>query len=117
MCFYEPTKRPEIGFFVRRPDRLLVMSTDSANLGVELGTVEGGEEVEIEFPFAADLLQGIYHVGVEVRSDRFGHYWDYQERIVTFTIHEDCAYGGVADLRPACNVLSRKVGSDTRSKR
>jgi len=102
--FVETVQFPEFGFFIRLPDSLLVMSTGSRDLGVQLDTCRAGDVWEVDFPFQVNLLNGVYHLGAEVRARRFERYLDFIGRAVTLTVHDNYAHGGIVDLQPSCRV-------------
>ena len=102
--FNEDVEVPEVGFFIQRSDSLLVLSTGSRDLGVKLELCHATEVWMAEFPFQVNLLSGIYHLGAEVRAERFGRYLDYVERAVTLSVQENYAHGGLVHLHPRCIV-------------
>jgi lipopolysaccharide transport system ATP-binding protein len=102
--FNQDVNAPEIGFFIHRHDSLLVMSTGSRDLGAKLPIFHAGDVLEAVFPFQVNLLNGIYHMGAEVRSGGFKKYLDQIVRAVTLQVHEDYAHGGLVHLHPRCIV-------------
>ena len=85
------------------------MSTGSRDLGVRLSTCKEEEVWDVEFRFQVNLLGGVYHLGVEVRAERFKRYLDFIERAVTLNVYENYAHGGLAHLSPRCKVKKVEI--------
>ena len=106
VTFLEDLDKAEFGFWVVRKDLLTVVSTGSADLGVQQKNVKKGEVLKVEFSFVVNLLSGSYITGCEIRSSRFEHYHDMKFNAINFQVSEHYSHGGVADLRPTCRLLS-----------
>jgi lipopolysaccharide transport system ATP-binding protein len=103
--FFKDANNVEFGFFVLRKDRLQILSTGSADLGIPPKTVKKGETDKIDFTFTINLLAGSYMVGGEIRVNRFSEYLDMSIKAINFQVIESYSHGGVADLAPTCHLV------------
>jgi ABC-type glutathione transport system ATPase component len=104
VIFDEEVISPEFGFFVRGADQTFLLSTGSRDLGVTLDRCANGSRYRVEFVFEVNLLEGVYHIGAEVRDRQFKNYYDFTEKAVTMTVHEKYSHGGWVHLNPRCRV-------------
>jgi len=103
--FNSDIKRPTFGFFVRCPDRLLVLSTPSSNLGAVIENCPAGTELEVEYEFKVNLLTGVYHIGTQITSESFDTFYDYIDKATTINVEDRHSHGGIADLEPKFRVV------------
>ena len=104
VIFLEDVEAPEFGFFVHRSDRLQIVSTGSADLGIKIEKIKSGKKLQVVYKFEINLLAGSYTIGAEVRNLRFSEYLDMLVNAVNFQVVESYSHGGVADLKPECNI-------------
>ncbi|MDY6854441.1 MAG: ABC transporter ATP-binding protein [Thermodesulfobacteriota bacterium] len=102
VSFLEDVEAPEFGFFIHRSDRLQIVSTGSADLGVIPKKVADGVKIKVFYNFNMNLLAGSYTVGAEVRNHRFSEYLDMNITAINFQVVENYSHGGITDLNPIC---------------
>ena len=100
--FLEDIEAPEFGIFIHRADRLQIVSTGSADLGIPPKKVKAGDKIVIIYTFEMNLLAGSYTIGAEVRNHRFSEYLDMIINALNFQVVENYSHGGVSDLKPKC---------------
>lgn len=108
VSFFEDIEAPEFGFFVHRSDRLQIVSTGSADLGIGPQKIIAGNKIEIIYTFDVNLLAGSYTIGAEVRNNRFSEYLDMVVNAINFQVVESYSHGGVAELKPECRINNLK---------
>ena len=104
VIFDDEVISPEFGFFVRGSDQTFLVSTGSRDLGVTMDRCASGSLYRVEFVFEVNLLEGVYHIGAEVRDRHFKNYYDFTEKAVTMIVHEKYSHGGWVHLNPQCRV-------------
>lgn len=102
----EDMDSPFVGFVIRRSDRLVVSDTNSAFLGAGQQQFGRGTRLRVRFDFVMNLLRGTYQITSHVKDRERRQFYDYVDSAITFTVMEDYSFGGVADLKPRCEVVA-----------
>jgi lipopolysaccharide transport system ATP-binding protein len=104
-------KYADIGFFVRRSDRLKVIDTSTGLLKTEINELKTESKWTVEFAFEVNLLTGSYNIGTYIGDRRTGKIWDYIDKSIDFYVSEDICYEGVADLKIQCLISAGKANT------
>jgi len=104
--FHRPRVEPMVGILIRNRIGMDVYGTNTNIENSHLGSLEAGEEVEIDFEFACWLTPQHYTITVATQhADGSSHDW--LDDVVSFEVLSMRQAAGVADLR--ANISWRKA--------
>ncbi|CAI8789687.1 ABC transporter ATP-binding protein [Pseudomonas chlororaphis] len=109
--FFKSVKSPIFTYLIKTKEGIAISGTDSFFLSEDVGSVESGSIVNVEFSFNASLVPGIYYINCGVREST-GEEVDFLHRRVDAAIFRvvsssgTTALAGLADFHTAVKLSS-----------
>src|SRR5579871_2400913 len=101
--FHEPVEDPVFGILIRTRIGFEVYGTNTELERVKIGPQAAGETINVNFSFLCDLCPQAYRVTVALH-DPDGTPHDWLDDAIEFTVVDDRATAGVANLRASVTV-------------
>lgn len=96
--FHEPISRPIFAIAIRTPDGKRVYATTTKWLEISTPEFYAGERCRIKTRLKLPLLDGTYHLSVNLGAADLSRYYDRIENAVTFQVVDSVEAKGVVDL-------------------
>jgi lipopolysaccharide transport system ATP-binding protein len=110
--FNRPVREPVFALAIRAPDGQLVYDTTTSWNAVETPDFEPGDRCRFVCELNLPLLDGTYEVGVNIVAADLSHFYDYQERSLTFSIIDFGVSKGLVDLDAKLSVRKLSMSTD-----
>jgi lipopolysaccharide transport system ATP-binding protein len=105
VCFQRPVQKPIFAFVIRTLDGRVVYDTTTLWMGVEMPDFKAGERCCFTCDLNLSLLDGSYELGTNIVAADLSHFYDYQERSVTFSVTSPGVSKGLVDLDAKLSVI------------
>lgn len=102
---YQEIDNAIFSMFIRRHDGLIVFDSSSVLLNGCKYHLKENQKVTIKFPFEVNLLKGTYNFGFNIFASTEKHppsFIVYRNNMFTFSVTENIAEGGIANLNAKC---------------
>ena len=86
VCFHKDVSQPIFSLTIRTPDGKVIYDTTTKWKNIRTPDFTAGEKCSVEFNINLPLLEGEYHLSVDVAAADYRHYYDRLEHALGFWI-------------------------------